>query len=133
MKKKSKLYSVLHETCPRCHEGKVFKYPSAYQSLSFGKLNDHCSVCGQSFDPEPGFYQGAMYVSYAFTLGLSFAIGLVMTLLFDANVWQIGLVLSLVLIILLPPVFRISRMVWLNMFVDYHPVDTQPNTPNKME
>lgn len=131
MNKKSKLYSIVHETCPRCHEGKVFKYKSAYQSLSFGKLNDHCSYCGQSFDPEPGFYQGAMYVSYAFSLGLSFTIGLLMTFLFNASIWQVGLVLLIVLVVLLPPLFRISRMVWLNLFVHYHPLDSQTPVVDK--
>ncbi len=131
MNKKSKLYSIVHETCPRCHEGKVFKSKSAYQSMSFGKLNDHCPNCGQSFDPEPGFYQGAMYVSYAFTLGLSFAIGLLMTFVFNATIWQIGLVLLIVLVILLPLMFRISRMVWLNLFVKYRPSDSRIPAPDK--
>ena len=126
MNKKSKLYSIVHETCPRCHEGKVFKYKSAYQSLSFGKLNERCAYCGQNFDPEPGFYQGAMYVSYGLSLALSFAIGFLMTMVFNAPMWQVGVVLVIVLLVLMPPVFRISRMIWLNRFVNYHPADANP-------
>lgn len=34
-------------------------------------MPDHCPECGLSFMPEPGFYYGAMYVSYALTIALS--------------------------------------------------------------
>jgi hypothetical protein len=35
------------------------------------KMNDICPVCDQHFNPEPGFYFGSSYVSYALTVALS--------------------------------------------------------------
>jgi uncharacterized protein (DUF983 family) len=77
IEKGSKLYSVVHGVCPRCQKGKVFKSP-AYQKLNFTEMNDYCSVCRQSFAPEPDFYQGAMYVSYGLSTALLMALGVVM-------------------------------------------------------
>jgi hypothetical protein len=67
--KGSKLYSVVHGVCPRCQEGKVFKY-APYKNLDFVRMNGHCPVCNLEFEPEPDFYQGAMYVSYGLSTGL---------------------------------------------------------------
>jgi hypothetical protein len=53
---------------------------SPYSSLDFTNMHERCSRCRQSFDPEPGFYQGAMYVSYAFTLALAFIVSVIMLL-----------------------------------------------------
>ncbi len=30
-----------------------------------------CPVCGVAFEPEPGFFWGAMYFSYAFSVGFT--------------------------------------------------------------
>ena len=50
----------------------MFKYgPLAY--THFTEMHDHCPTCGQSFNPEPGFYQIAMYASYAFTIAILIA------------------------------------------------------------
>lgn len=38
-----------------------------------------CSVCGQAFEPEVGFYWGAMYVSYGFS---TFIVAIVVVLLY---------------------------------------------------
>lgn len=43
--------------CPNCGEGRVFS--------SFFKMRDECEVCGLSFQPESGYYAGAMYLDYA--------------------------------------------------------------------
>jgi hypothetical protein len=88
-------------------------------------MHAHCSRCGQSFDPEPGFYQGAMYVSYAFSIALAFAVSVMMLLFFDANPYLITGVLSLILLLLLPVIFRVSRIVWLHLFIKYKPLNTR--------
>jgi uncharacterized protein (DUF983 family) len=121
LSKHSKIYSVLHGTCPRCHEGKVFVNKSPYSSWDFTNMHNNCSCCGQSFDPEPGFYQGAMYVSYAFTIGLAFMVSVVMLLFFSTNPYLITGVLTVILLVLLPVIFRVSRIVWLHLFIKYKP------------
>jgi uncharacterized protein (DUF983 family) len=119
--KESKLYSVLHGTCPACHEGKVFVSNHSYSSIHFTEMHEKCNVCGQAYEPEPGFFQGAMYVSYALTLGVAFVISIVMVLFFNASLWLVMGIITFLMFALLPVIFRSSRMIWLNMFIRYKP------------
>ncbi len=118
--KGSKLYSVVLGVCPRCQRGKVFK-SAPYQLLKFTDMNDYCAVCAQPFEPEPDFYQGAMYVSYGLSTALFMTIGVVMLFYFELGYLISFLVISLVAILLLPAIFRVSRLVWINIFVNYRP------------
>ena len=61
----NRLYSVLFNKCPRCGQGDFFVAKSAW-TRNFGKMHRHCPHCGEDLVPEPGFYQGALYMSYAF-------------------------------------------------------------------
>ena len=61
--------AILGAKCPQCREGKLF----SVSLLSYHKLSDvnkTCQVCGANFQPEPDFYYGAMYISYAFSVAL---------------------------------------------------------------
>jgi hypothetical protein len=120
--KGSKLYSVAHGVCPRCQEGKVFK-SAPYKSLDFTEMNEFCSVCKLEFAPEPDFYQGAMYVSYALSTGLFLLIGVVMLFYLDLGYLVTFSAIGLVAVGLLPVFFRVSRLVWLNLFVSYRPLN----------
>jgi uncharacterized protein (DUF983 family) len=51
-----RLSAILKGLCPACHRGPVLHYV-------FG-IHDRCSVCNYNFKPEPGFYLGAMMVSF---------------------------------------------------------------------
>jgi glucan phosphoethanolaminetransferase (alkaline phosphatase superfamily) len=88
-------------------------------------MHEHCEHCGQAFEPEPGFYQGAMYVSYGLSLGVSFVMGILLMFVFDVNLWIASLVFTLFLLGLLPVIFRVSRVIWLNLFVSYRPLDSE--------
>jgi hypothetical protein len=120
--KGSKLYSVVHGVCPRCQQGKVFRY-APYQHLDFARMNDHCAVCAQAFEPEPDFYQGAMYVSYGLSTGLFLAIGVLMLFYLDLGYGVTFAAIGLAGVGLLPVLFRVSRLVWLNLFVSYRPLN----------
>jgi uncharacterized protein (DUF983 family) len=120
IEKGSKLYSVVHGVCPRCQKGKVFKYPT-YHKLNFTEMNEYCAVCALPFVPEPDFYQGAMYVSYGLSTALFLIIGVVMLFYFELGYLISFLSIGLVAILLLPVTFRLSRLIWINIFVNYRP------------
>ncbi|RYD82777.1 MAG: DUF983 domain-containing protein [Sphingobacteriales bacterium] len=114
--------ALLQQKCPRCHTGDVYKYP-AY-SLKFTQMYEHCPHCGQKYEIEPGFFYGAMYISY----GITVVIGLVVMvganfLLKDPEIWIYLTLLTLSLLILSPVNFRYSRLFMLYWFgsVDYDP------------
>ena len=80
----------------------------------------NCPCCGQTFEPEPGYYYGAMYVSFGFStaifLGVLFLLSLVVAEVTMAMV--LGLVVAIA-VGLLPLTFRLSRAVWINIFIRY--------------
>lgn len=92
-----------------------------------GKLLDmpeECPVCGQEFELEVGFYYGTGYVSYALSVGLLFlSIALywiIFGLSYDDNSVYYALAASVGLVVLLQPwLMRISRVLYLNIFVKY--------------
>jgi len=75
-----------------------------------------CPHCGANFIPEPGFYFGALYVSYAFTVALMTATWLFLYLFVKPaeSVYITALITSAFL--LMPLSFRYSRMIWLYWF-----------------
>jgi uncharacterized protein (DUF983 family) len=120
LKKGSKLYPVLHLTCPRCHQGKLFKGGFSYRFSVITAMHEHCPECGLKFEREPGFFYGAMYVSYALTVALWVAIAVAFYVLFGKiNPWLFMTFGVLALFALLPGIYRLSRAIWLVMFVPY--------------
>ncbi len=120
MKKGSHIYSILSNKCPKCQEGDFFVSGKAYDLKNFMKMNQRCPVCDESFEPEPGYYFGAMYVSYAINVVVMIAVWLICNVLFPAmNIWWMVLLSILAGLALTPLTFRWSRLGWINMFVKY--------------
>jgi len=125
MKSRSKISALLTNRCPSCHEGHLYESPNAYSS-NFMKMNASCSTCGTDFKREPGFYFGAAYVSYGLTVALWIAcivalyvfdaLGLITYALFDRPAFTL-VVGFIALIVLLPVLYRLSRSIWIHMFV----------------
>lgn len=80
-------------------------------------MHTECPVCGQKFEPEPGFYYGAMFISYIFTgffsLGFSlfcvFGLALSVELTFALLIGVLGLLFLWNL--------RFSRSIWIHLVV----------------
>ena len=121
MFKGTKLYSIFTNTCPKCQTGQFFKTNNPYNLKKFDKVHDACAYCKESFTREPGFYIGSMYVSYALSVALMVTvfIGFVIILDYDMNYVLGGLLISY--IILIPVMFRLARLIWINIFVKYDP------------
>ena len=60
-----------------------------------------------------------MYVSYGYTVALFVAVFLIGKFLLGWEVWGIIALLTGVLLVLAPVLFRISRATWINIFVKY--------------
>jgi Protein of unknown function (DUF983) len=91
-------------------------------------MNEKCPTCGVRLEPEPGFYQGAMYVGYAFTVAALVTIGIILYLLGDPSEWvYIGVIIG-VMFLLSPLNYRYSRIVYLYLFggIKYKPHLSQP-------
>ena len=119
MKKGSKLYSIATMTCPQCQETKLM-VANPYKLSTMGEVKDTCEVCGLDFKPEPGFYYGAMYVSYALGVAVFVTIWASCNLWFPSlSAWtQIGLVVFFTLV-LSPYLFALSKIIYANIFISY--------------
>ena len=122
MRERNLASGLLNGKCPKCRQGDMFAFP-ATNLTKFNKMNETCPHCGVRLEPEPGFYQGAMYVGYGFTIGVIVAIGLLLYFLGDPSEWvYIGVVIG-VIILLAPLNYRYSRIVYLYAFggIKYDP------------
>ena len=118
LKKGSKLYSILTGTCPRCQNESMYENNNLLHLSKIIKMKEKCSHCGLRYQIEPSFFYGAMYVSY----GLNVAIGVaafIISYLIVPSV-KIGFISVVATIILLfPIVMRLSRSIYINIFVAY--------------
>lgn len=75
-------------------------------------MNEICPKCGDQFEREPGYFTGAMAVSYI--IGFFAILPTLAILLFiDASFWALVLIPSFELIVLAPFTMRWSRLAWL--------------------
>lgn len=119
--KGSKIYSILNNKCPRCQEGDFFVSGKAYDFKKFSVMNSSCEKCDLSFEQEPGYYYGAMYVSYAINVALMVTVWVAYLVLFEnsLSIWWMVLVSMILGIILAPVTFRLARLTWINFFIRY--------------
>lgn len=116
---KNKLYSVLWNKCPQCHIGSVFISNNPYNLKRFDKMNVSCNCCGIKYEKEPGFFQGAMYVSYALMAGWFIITWAADTFIFKSETWQYLTFVISTVILFMPLTFRTSRLLWMNFFIKF--------------
>ncbi|WP_298476137.1 DUF983 domain-containing protein [uncultured Maribacter sp.] len=117
--KGTKIYSILSGKCPVCQNESMYLESNPYKLGSTLKMIERCSSCNTKYKIEPSFFYGAMYVSYP--VGIAFgAFALVISYyLFHLDLVASYVVIVIVMIISLPIILRISRNIWINMFMKY--------------
>jgi len=76
-------------------------------------MHDRCLDCGLRFNREPGYFLGAMYVSYALALVLIAAIGAVLWALTSWRVDKIALWAVILFLPFAPMLTLLSRVLWI--------------------
>ena len=123
MKEKGVLQAIIQGNCPRCRSGKMFKY-SVFNIPKLNKIHAQCTECDLQYEREPGFFYGAMYVSYAFSVGVLLITTLVIYQLFPkAELATYIISVSVISFLTYPVNFRYSRILFLHLFggVSYRP------------
>ena len=116
----SKLYSVTHFKCPRCHQGDLYINQNPYSSKNFFDMHEKCEHCAFRYEREPGYFYGAMYVSYGLSIMIVGLIWAILTLL-GFDFWVVIWTMIPALILSIPILFKISRAIWLNLFTHFDP------------
>ena len=119
MIKKTKLYSILYNKCPYCHEGDFFISKNPFILKKFDKQYDNCPVCKSTYMPENGFYYGAMYVSYGLDIALGVALFVLSNVVFSWGTTAFLAIFVITLLGLWTIIFRKARLIWINLFVKY--------------
>ena len=128
MKNKTLIQSIVSQRCPSCRTEKLFSEPTC--SKGFHKMHNRCPNCQQEFEPEPGFYTGAMYVSYALQVALIGIVAMIFKI-FHVNT-SIGLYLgsiSVISLLLFVVIYRLSRSIWIHIFVPFR-IKSRPESKN---
>jgi uncharacterized protein (DUF983 family) len=107
--------AVWQGKCPRCRQGDIFKYPLSRIS-KFSEMNANCPECDAPFIPEPGFYYGALFVSYAFNVALMVMVSVILYFFVSPPEWVYGVSLVIASFLFIPISFRYSRILFLYWF-----------------
>jgi hypothetical protein len=90
-------------------------------------MNVSCSCCGTKYEKEPGFFQGAMYVSYALMAGWFIITWAADSFILKSETWQYLTFVITTIILFMPLTFRISRLLWMNLFITFDKNKTNCN------
>ncbi len=119
----NKIDATIKMKCPRCHEGDLFETKNPFLWKKLTKMHDKCSNCNLKYERETGFFYGAMYISSFINMLLFVAFIIVYYIYFDERLdWRFYMLGYVLLTILITPLlYRLSRSIWIEIFIDYKP------------
>jgi uncharacterized protein (DUF983 family) len=115
---------ILGMKCPNCRKGSMYVNKSIFPLKRMMDMPERCAVCGQKMEIEVGFYYGTGYVSYALSVGVAIFNAVWFALLVgfswknNSIWWYLGITVAM-LLLLQPLLMRLSRVLYLYMFVKY--------------
>lgn len=114
---KNVLLPICKGKCPKCQKGNIFEQTGLLYKLRMPKMYEKCPVCNYKFEKEPGYFYGAMYVSYMLTVGEAVALYLLLSYIFQlTDNFRIFLFIAAAMIGLSFFNMRISRIIWIYLF-----------------
>ena len=123
IKKGNKLYSIIYNCCPRCQSDKFWPQSNPYKNILIKNGGDigSCENCNLKYEIEPGFWYGAMYISYGLTVFVAILTWLILYILIkEIDIFIQISIISFLIIILFPVIYFLSRLIWINLFVSYN-------------
>ena len=119
LKKGTKLFSILKMKCPKCNKGRFYE-SHPYNLKKIGEVKKKCNNCNLKYDMEPGFFQGSYYVSYGLGVALFVAIFVLKMLILPELAYLSTLILMVVVLLILAPLlFALSKIIWINLFIPF--------------
>ena len=117
-KKKSLVSNILKEKCPNCGQGHVYEKKKNFFQLPV--MNDKCDVCQYFFDREPGYFLGAMYISYGLAVFQGILTFLIVTIFLPLipTIWVV-LVILLVICMFSLKNYKLSRVIYMHIFPEW--------------
>ncbi|MDO6491880.1 MAG: DUF983 domain-containing protein [Cellulophaga sp.] len=119
LKKGNKLSSILTGTCPKCHLENMYKDKNPYHLSNVYDMHERCSHCGTKYQMEPSFFYGAMYVSYGVGIAFAVAAFIISFIFIETSLLVSFICIVATLVGFMPIIMRLSRNIWINMFIHY--------------
>ncbi len=117
--KENKIYSILTGKCPQCHQESMYESKNLFLLSKVIKMNEKCSHCGLKYEIEPSFFYGAMYVNYGIGVAAGITTFIISKVFFNLSLVHSFIAICITLLLLFPFFLRLSRNIWINMFVNY--------------
>ncbi len=105
---------VIAAKCPICEQEKVFESSGNILVLKAPKMNEACGNCGHKYETEPGFFFGAMFVSYGMIVAELGALYFVVQY-FVSNLEALIAIMFGAIILTSFTNFKYSRLIWMHM------------------
>ncbi|WP_196892800.1 DUF983 domain-containing protein [Aureivirga marina] len=113
----SDIINIAKGVCPNCQEGKMFKERGGLLKFKFPQMYENCPSCNHKFEKEPGFFYGAMYISYAVSVAEGIATYVISSFFFTQKLdYRIMIIIAIVLLSMTVINYRISRVIWAYIF-----------------
>jgi uncharacterized protein (DUF983 family) len=123
------LKAVVMGRCPVCREGAIFTGP--WNRVNFLETRKNCPVCNTQYEAEPGFFTGAMYVSYAFNVATFVAVSLFLFVIFHpSSPWVYIFSIIGTTVAIIPFTSRASRVIWMYLFGPFKYDRSRSGLPN---
>lgn len=119
MLKGTKVYSIFTGACPKCHQESMYKTKNPYVLSDVLKINDKCSHCHTRYRLEPSFFYGSMYVSYGVGIAFAVAAFIISYLFLKTSLMTAFISIVITMLVFGPIIMRLSRNIWINLFMSY--------------
>lgn len=113
-----KVVDVLSCKCPKCENANIFYQRGNVLLLKMPKMHERCISCDYKFEKEPGFFFGAMFVSYGIGAGQMILNLIIFWWFLDYSIFTVFWIISALSIMLSITNFRISRSIWIHLFYE---------------
>jgi uncharacterized protein (DUF983 family) len=106
---------IMKEKCPNCGKGDV--YAKKRRFLELPVMKEECDICHYHFDREPGYFLGAMYISY----GLAVLQGILTFVLLHVflpkidTIWVVLIILGVISAFSMKN-YKLSRIIYIHIF-----------------
>lgn len=119
--------SLLRLRCPKCRTGNMFQHkPYSFKGVS--SLHENCPHCGTSYQLEPSFFYGSMYVSYALGVALAVAVYVLLFIFgLGKNAMTSFIAIAVAIIFSAPYIYQLSKVVWASFFIKFDPKKAAKN------
>ena len=120
-KKGAKIYSIIFGVCPKCHNESMYVIKNPYQLCDTLKMHESCMHCSTKYKIEPSFFYGSMYISYGVGIVFALLAFFISNIIFDSSLKISFVSIVITLIGFMPIIMRVSRNIWINLFMSYDP------------